>query len=271
MPVGNSLGMHYEDDLEKELDHIERGPYAMPDNVIDARSMDQDIDGIPEGEKSIRAEQEFSNGIQNSVGRIMNPRFASGMTAYDPGDVTSYRTYSKPEDNLPREYQPGKPSDELRLPKLEEYSKLLDKLETSDIGNLNPIEPLPRPKDMKDHSDFRNTPLSPEEQKNYDGKFSPKDKYDYDMQGWLKDHPNEEIKPGVHFPDTYKKPNHPTFSDESKYHGQDGTSGGHWGKEDGKDTFTPGETNMNYHTKKELEDYFAKHEPDVKLKWPKAK
>lgn len=43
-----------------------------------------------------------------------------------------------------------------------------------------------------------------------------------------------------HFPDTYKKPNHPTFSDESIYSTQE-TPGGHWDNQNGKDVFYPSE------------------------------
>ena len=42
----------------------------------------------------------------------------------------------------------------------------------------------------------------------------------YDMQGyWLNmvDGRNESREEGEHFPDTYKKPNHPTFSNQSQY------------------------------------------------------
>lgn len=45
---------------------------------------------------------------------------------------------------------------------------------------------------------------------------------------------------GQHYPDTYKKPNHPTFSDESIYSTKE-TPGGHWGHQNGKDVFYPSE------------------------------
>lgn len=43
-----------------------------------------------------------------------------------------------------------------------------------------------------------------------------------------------------HYPDTYKKPNHPTFSDESIYSTKE-TPGGHWGHQNSKDVFYPSE------------------------------
>lgn len=61
---------------------------------------------------------------------------------------------------------------------------------------------------------------------------------DYDLRGYWKD-PNtvkDNIVDGQHFTDQYKKPNHPTFSVESKYAvGEDRKRAGRW---DG-DTFIP--------------------------------
>jgi hypothetical protein len=66
-----------------------------------------------------------------------------------------------------------------------------------------------------------------------------------------------------HLPDTFKKPNHITFSDESKFN--DGGAG-HWNKLDnGKWEFTPGPTNLKYHSVTELQNYFKKYEPDAVL------
>jgi hypothetical protein len=90
------------------------------------------------------------------------------------------------------------------------------------------------------------------------------------MRGFHKDNPDFVTAPGKHFPDTYKKPNHPTFSDESKYHGGK-YEGGHWGFENGKDTFTPGRTNLEQHTAKEIQDYFKEYEPNVILKLREAR
>jgi hypothetical protein len=114
------------------------------------------------------------------------------------------------------------------------------------------------------------TKLSPEDELKYSGKFGPDASRDYDMRGYFQANP--DVQPnaeGVHYPDTYKKPNHMTFSDESVYHGKDGNQGGSWGMdEQGKDTFTPGPTNLQTHTPDELRDYFQKVEPNVKLIMP---
>ena len=53
----------------------------------------------------------------------------------------------------------------------------------------------------------------------------------YDLRGfWLNGgHADESFrKREGHAPDTYKKPNHPTFSDESIYHNQPADGGGYW-------------------------------------------
>lgn len=92
---------------------------------------------------------------------------------------------------------------------------------------------------------------------------------DYDMEGFLRDNPGFVAGPGQHYPDTYKLPNHPTFSNESKYHGKDGAEGGQWEKnKDGTWTFTPGRTNLEHHTPQELKDYFDRIEPGNKLNMP---
>lgn len=67
-----------------------------------------------------------------------------------------------------------------------------------------------------------------------------------------------------HYPDTFKLPNHMTFSEESMYHGQDGEEGGRWvhtDRENGRWSFTPGASNFKYHSLQEMQDYFKKYEP----------
>lgn len=92
---------------------------------------------------------------------------------------------------------------------------------------------------------------------------------DYDMEGFKRDNPDAQIGPEQHYPDTYKLPNHPTFSDESKYHGKEGAEGGHWDKkEDGTYSFTPGKTNLEHFTPDQLRDYFHRVEPNNELKLP---
>lgn len=76
-----------------------------------------------------------------------------------------------------------------------------------------------------------NTKLTSEEEKGYQkwkAKYAPHDSgYDYDLKGAYK----EGFKPDPithHWSDKYKKPNHPTFSNESKYAKNAPEKAGHW-------------------------------------------
>jgi hypothetical protein len=101
------------------------------------------------------------------------------------------------------------------------------------------------------------------------GPVESDENYDYDMKAFRRDNPDAKMGPGQHYPDTYKKPNHPTFSDESIYHGKGGAEGGHWNKESGGSySFTPGKTNLEHFSPSQLQDYFKKVEPGNKLNLP---
>jgi len=117
--------------------------------------------------------------------------------------------------------------------------------------------------DKLDFTDKFNTPLSPEQQTQYDKQFTKDDSYDYDMQGWFKANGGERHEGGEHYPDTWKKPNHPTFSDESIYHGKDNHEGGQWDLEGGRYSFSPGRTNLKYHSTQDLIDYFQKYDKNI--------
>lgn len=68
-----------------------------------------------------------------------------------------------------------------------------------------------------------------------------------------------------HLPDTYKLPNHMTFSDESIYHNPI-NKGGHWQHVQGNEwNFTPGPANLQHHSIEEMQDYFSKYEPESHL------
>lgn len=92
-----------------------------------------------------------------------------------------------------------------------------------------------------------NTELLPEQETKFlewaNANKRLQDLADYDMRGaWLA---NTGQSGNGHYPDTFKKPNHPTFSDQSRYHNTDSPLGGKfvggsWGRSaDGKDTYTP--------------------------------
>lgn len=89
------------------------------------------------------------------------------------------------------------------------------------------------------------------------------DLQDYDLRGyWLGGGWKDTTGEG-HLPDTYKKPNHPTFSVESKYHDGKEYQGGTW---EGDSVFVPGLTNKKYWGDSVLTDYFLQHEKGVRLK-----
>ncbi len=123
--------------------------------------------------------------------------------------------------------------------------------------------------------------------KQYDTKLSDKDEEafqswaqangrtqdtaDYDMRGWWKENKDKPAPAaGQHFTDKYKKPNHPTFSDESVY-SKGATTGGKWGGTDDAPTFTPSKTNLENMTTDQLKDYFQLTEPGAKLILPRTK
>lgn len=135
-----------------------------------------------------------------------------------------------------------------------------------------PTVPMPQAQpqrvDPMDFSDKYNTQLSPEDEAKFQAwaKANGKegDTYDYDLRGFWKE--GAKFADNGHGADKWKKPNHPTFSDQSIYDGVDGYKGGRWGKKNGKDTYTPSSKNM--WDLMELVDYFKKVEPDVQLVLP---
>lgn len=144
----------------------------------------------------------------------------------------------------------------------------------SQMSYQNVTQPAPAPAaDPYDFSNKYNTKLSPDDEAKYqkwakdNGK--EKDVYDYDMRGFWKD--GNQFAENGHGADTYKKPNHPTFSDQSKYHGVNGAFGGTWTEKDGEVSFTPSVTNLRNMPSAELQKYFDKYEPGVKLNLPKGK
>lgn len=118
--------------------------------------------------------------------------------------------------------------------------------------------------DTNDLSNMFNTQLTPDQEQQFrswasaNGRLS--DSYDYDMRGaWLN---GASRGANGHFPDTYKKPNHPTFSTESKYSGVGGNVGGAW-TQSGQNAwmFTPSPTNLQHTDPSDLKAYFNRVEP----------
>lgn len=82
------------------------------------------------------------------------------------------------------------------------------------------------------------TQLSPEQETAFQAwkqQYAPRDSgYDYDLRGAFLAGLQPSAENG-HWPDTYKKPNHPTFSNQSIYAQQRPDLAGYW---DG-DTYVP--------------------------------
>lgn len=70
-----------------------------------------------------------------------------------------------------------------------------------------------------------------------------------------------------HWPDTYKLPNHITFSTDSKY-SKPGQEGGTWSEVGGKWHYKPSDFVLTQHSPEELKDYFSRNEPDSVLDLP---
>jgi hypothetical protein len=119
---------------------------------------------------------------------------------------------------------------------------------------------------MPDFTNIYNTELTPEQEAQFQAAYpAAKDLYDYDLRGAFKQNGFQKLGPG-HGADTFKKPNHPTFSNESQYHGKNGLEGGSWVQLPDKSyTFTPGKTNWDNFSPSELQNYFKKVEPGNKL------
>lgn len=124
--------------------------------------------------------------------------------------------------------------------------------------------------DKNDFTDRYNTKLTPAEERaflewaNRTGKI--RDLYDYDLRGAWKELQSGDMTADSrgHLGDKYKKPNHPTFSTQSKYSSSD-TPGGTWGESNGVTTYTPSEYVVRRMGADNLKRYFSEVEPGVIL------
>lgn len=132
------------------------------------------------------------------------------------------------------------------------------------------ISPSPTPQ-VSDFSKY-NTKLTPQEEVQFQGwkqKNAPNDSgEDYDLRGAFKADQSGKLSRDSrgHTTDLFKKPNHPTFSDQSQYSGKDGFVGGKWGDDN---SFTPSPTNLQMNNPQQLQQYFKTVEPNSKLNFPK--
>ena len=134
-----------------------------------------------------------------------------------------------------------------------------------------------------------NTELTPDEEKKYQAFVADEsakrkrdvgmDEIDYDLRGdWKR---GAERDDRGHGGDEFKKPNHPTFSEHSVYHGsenEDGTknTGGKWHYEnpdqpDMPTAFEQSDTNKQHWPTYAIEDYLKRNEEGVRLIKSKGK
>jgi len=117
---------------------------------------------------------------------------------------------------------------------------------------------------MTDLSDLFNTQLTPVGEQLYQQQIGPGASYDYDMRGAWAQQGGGPAATG-HYPDTFKKPNHPTFSTGSIYSGPL-RPGGNWAQlPSGQWVYMPSQTNTANFGLANLRDYFDRVEPDTLL------
>lgn len=104
--------------------------------------------------------------------------------------------------------------------------------------------------------------------------------YDYDMRGYFKEFgglnpilSTNSIYNNGHYVDTYKKPNHITFSTGSKYNGTLTPAGvaigGDWRRENNNSwTFQASPFNLTQHSPEQMRNYFSVAEQGNKLVLP---
>lgn len=98
------------------------------------------------------------------------------------------------------------------------------------------------------------------------GYNAAEDLVDYDLRGAWKQGAQQATN--GHLPDTFKKPNHPTFSTGSQYSNQQ-TAGGEWvDLGNGKWAFQASPFNMQMIGPERLSGYFQRVEPDSALQMP---
>ncbi len=122
-----------------------------------------------------------------------------------------------------------------------------------------------------------NTPLTKEEKIEYDAWVTSESKRQgrditmdlgaYDIQGFWKSGDYMKMDEDNHGSDKWKKPNHPTFSNQSNYHNIDGYTGGTWAEDGG---YTPSEYTRELYDKNYYDRLFGRepNRPEY-LKLPK--
>jgi hypothetical protein len=113
------------------------------------------------------------------------------------------------------------------------------------------------------------TSLTPVGEQLYRRQFGPQDSQDYDLRGAFAQSGGALRPGGGHLTDQFKKPNHPTFSNESQYSTPE-YPGGAWAQVGNQWSFTPSQTNLDQHGRDKLQEYFDLREPGNLLLAPPA-
>ena len=184
--------------------------------------------------------------FQKSRGAYGPPEWEPPSPAsYHYSDLTKYPLDPRLAPGLEGGGSPGEINkwlleDQFKYPRKYEYN--------------TPLEDIP---DMKRYLDWA-----------VKGKKNPLDEeQDYDLRGYYK--AGGKLTEGAHLPDTFKKPSHPTFSEESRYSGP-GNEGGKWVRDRKGNyvAFRAGPANLAHHKPEDLQAYFDKYEPGTKLIFP---
>lgn len=139
------------------------------------------------------------------------------------------------------------------------------------VAAPEPAIPAPAPPPTSpDPVENYNTPLEPADEAKFQHFLAESGKQgdleNYDLRGFWKN--NAHLAENGHGPDTWKKPNHPTFSDESIYSGPYATGGKWVPLAHGKWRFDASPDNLKHQTPEELQDYFRRIEPGNALVLP---
>jgi hypothetical protein len=172
---------------------------------------------------------------------------------YIDGEPPSGHNWRIPGNEITMDL-PGMPSKILAVPS-EGNSKVVNKGEKASFPKAKYVDEYSLPKAQNGLNFLRkedpemsfehlyNTSLTKEETNKFNkwvkeesskqGRNILMDKGAYDVQGFWKSGDWKRRDSDGHGTDTWKKPNHPTFSNQSKYHGINGFYGGNWTKDGG--------------------------------------
>lgn len=226
-----------------------KGDALNPEALLDLMHTESDAAGRPQNLKRTAIDQAQDSFLQEAgtftkqKGRAPWRTEISTLPSFDNLSRVIGRMYQPDDgkrilDGITGRFKDVDPnSPEARSVDLRNQIKL-------DLGATTPPPPGERGEYNPAANGFRReaprfeTALTPGEGlrfKEWKAKNAPNDSgEDYDLRGAFKAGVNPDPKTG-HWPDTFKKPNHPTFSDQSVYAGQAPDKAGTWNG----DSYTP--------------------------------